>query len=526
MSATRGTLLILDGWGESAPGPGNAIAAATTPALDTLLTRYSSVRLAASGTAVGLPEGVVGNSEIGHLVMGAGRPLAYDSLLVQRAADSGGLRGHPLLREVGEELAAAGRALHLVALCSRGRIHSDSAHLGELLRAAGAAGLRDVRIHAITDGRDVANGTAGQCLADVTAMAAAAGVGRCVSVIGRNYAMDKSGQTGLVERACRLIVDGHGDHAAKDLAAAVAAGPAQDGWWPATRIAGDDGPGAGVRAGDAVLFANFRSDRTAPLADMVVDRLAGTGREVRVLSLARYDTRARIPALVARADASGGLADTLDGAGVRTVRIAEREKFEHVTFFSNGRDARPRPLEEQVCVPTLAGDDYAAGPRMNVAEVVRQVIAAGRRADVGLVIANLANIDVVGHTGHYEATVRATEAVDRAVAEICAAAGENGRWVLLVGDHGNGEQMLQAAPDGGVRPYGGHTCNLVPCVLMAAHGQGLLAPAGVLPALPSVGPTVLSLLGVEPPPAMSPSALLRSRVTRRPNTSRSTTISR
>lgn len=512
MSAARGTLLILDGWGESAPGPGNAIRAANTPTLDDLLTRYPSVRLCASGSAVGLPEGVVGNSEIGHLVMGAGRPLEYDSLLVQRQADNGELRSHPLLLEVCRDLATAGRALHLIGLCSQGRIHSDSAHFGELLRAAGGAGLHDVRIHAITDGRDVANGTARQCLVQLAGMAAAAGVGRCVSVIGRNYAMDKSGKFTLLERACQLILDGQGDHTAEDLAAAVAADPEEDGWWPATVIACDGGPRGGVRAGDAVLFANFRSDRTAPLADMVVDRLAATGREVRVFSLAQYDTHAWIPALVPRADASGGLADALDAAGVRSVRIAEREKFEHVTFFIDGRDARSRPLEEQVCVPTLANDDYVKCPQMNIAGVAQQVIAAGERDDVGLVIANLANIDVVGHTGHYDATVIATEAVDRAVAEICTAAEGSGRWVLLVGDHGNGEEMLQPSPAGGVRPYGGHTHNPVPCVLVAANDQTLFAPPGALPSLPSVGPTVLPLLGLEAPLAMSEPALLRSRV--------------
>ena len=184
-------------------------------------------------------------------------------------------------------------------------------------------------------------------------------------------------------------------------------------------------------------------------------------------------------------------------------RVAEREKFEHVTFFLNGRDPRPRPYEEHVLVPTRVGDDYADHPEMNVAGVADEVCAAARREEIGLVVANLSNIDVVGHTGSYPGTVRATEAVDAAVATILAAAHETGRWVLLVGDHGNGEQMVQLAADGSARPYGGHTDNLVPCVVVPPTGEGgqALPNGGTLPA---VAPTVLGLLGLDRPPTMDP----------------------
>lgn len=504
MTAGNGILLILDGWGEAPPGEGNAITAADTPALDRLRSAYPGPLLAASGGAVGLPDGVVGNSEIGHLVMGAGRPLEYDSLLVQQQADAGGLRTHPGLVRVCRRLAAQGRALHLVGLCSDGRIHSDLAHFSEILHGAAASGAPVVWLHAITDGRDVADGTAGDHLARLREMAEAAGVGAYATVVGRNVAMDKSGQKELTARACRLLVDAEGERTVADAASAVAEGDG-DGDVPPTLV----GACPGVRAGDAILFANFRSDRTAPLVDMIHDRLAASGRgDVSLLSLAEYDTTAEVAALVHRADASGGLADTLEASGVRSVRIAEQEKFEHVTFFVNGRDARQRPGEQHIRVPTTAGADYAGQPGMNVAEVADAVIGAAR-SDVPLVIANLANIDVVGHTGDYAATVKATEAVDQAVARICAAAGDAGRWVLLVGDHGNAEQMFHTAADGTRRPYGGHTHNPVPSVLVPSAGQRLVTrlPDGP-PTLPSVAPTVLDLLGIARPRTISAPSLL------------------
>lgn len=508
MTSTSGILLILDGWGEAVAGDGNAIAAASTPRLDALRAQNSQVLLRASGTAVGLPDGVVGNSEIGHLVMGAGRALEYDSLLVQRQAESGALRAHPLLLEVCRDLSAAGRALHLVGLCSDGRIHSDIAHFGEILSAAADSGLKRVWLHAITDGRDVADGTAGDYLRRLEELADTTGSGVCATVVGRNFAMDKSGRRDLTERAGRLIADATAEQTVPDGPSAAAG--EGDGWLEPTLVASGGTTYPGVKDGDAIVFANFRSDRTTALVELLHQRLDNTGREsVRLLSLAQYDTDTPISPLVERADASGGLADVLQEHGVRSVRIAEHEKFEHVTFFINGRSHQARPYEEHVRVPTACGPNYVEHPQMNVGEVADRVIEASARADVPLVIANLANIDVVGHTGDYKATVSATEATDTAVGRICDAAAAHGRWVILVGDHGNAEQMTQTGADGSVRPYGGHTHNPVPCVLVPSAGQRL---AGDLPdavlTLPAIAPTALDLLGVAAPPSMTARSLL------------------
>jgi 2,3-bisphosphoglycerate-independent phosphoglycerate mutase len=500
-----GILLVLDGWGHADAADDNALALAHTPVLDELVARHPSTLAEASGGAVGLLPGTVGNSEIGHMVIGAGRPLPYDSLLVQQAIDTGALRTHPRLDALLAKTADSSRALHLIGLCSDGQIHAHVEHLSELLAAAAAHGVQRVFIHAITDGRDVADRTGETYLTRVTELAARAGAGRIATVVGRGYAMDKAGNLDLTEQAVTLVADGRG-LSADSVHAALNAGERGDEWVPATVLtaAGD----ARVADGDAVLWFNFRSDRIQQFADRLSEHLTATGRSVDMISLAQYDTRTAIPALVERADASGGLADELAAAGLRSVRIAETEKFEHVTYYINGRDATARNGEEHVRIEGDGATDYVARPGMNLDRVTAAVVEAAARTDVDLVIANLANIDVVGHTGNLAATVTACEATDAAVDQILKAARDSGRWVLAVGDHGNAERMTKQAPDGTVRPYGGHTTNPVPLVIVP-NGSGTPAPA--LPetaTLADVAPTVLQLLGHKPGSAMTGRPLL------------------
>lgn len=503
--AGPGILLVLDGWGHAPAADDNALTLARTPVLDDLVTRFPSTLADASGEAVGLTAGTVGNSEIGHMVIGAGRPVPYDSLLVQQAIATGTLRTHPRLGSVLESTAAAGRALHLIGLCSDGQIHSHIEHLADLLAAASAHRVGRVFIHAITDGRDVADHTADTFLARVSEIAGGAGTGQLASVIGRGYAMDKAGNLDLTEQAVALVADGRGAPVA-GVQQAVNASGRGDEWVPASVLtaAGD----AAVADGDAVLWFNFRSDRIQQFADRLVEHLTASGRSTQMLSLAQYDTRAAIPALVERADASGGLADELSAAGVRSVRIAEAEKFEHVTYYINGRDATVHSVEEHMRITDDGKPDYIARPQMNLDRVTTAVVEAAGRPDVELVVANLANIDVVGHTGHLPATVAACEATDGAVGRILDAARAGGRWVLAVGDHGNAEKMTKKASNGTTRPYGGHTTNPVPLVIV--H-RGSRVPMPVLPdaaTLADVAPTVLHLLGRKPGSAMTGRTLL------------------
>ncbi|WP_433381244.1 2,3-bisphosphoglycerate-independent phosphoglycerate mutase [Streptosporangium sp. CA-115845] len=497
---------MLDGWGHAPPDPGNALSQASTPHLDRLTSGRGATLVQASGEAVGLLPGTVGNSEIGHMVIGAGRPLPYDSLLVQQEIDSGALAANALLKEVCARLATSGRALHLVGLCSDGQIHAHVDHLRELLRIAVFEGVRAVWIHAITDGRDVADGTAAAYLERVEKLSAEAGAGRVASVVGRGYALDKSGDLELTRAAALAMADGTGTGVAHPRDAI--GGPGSSDVWVRPSVVTDAGgvPLGAIGDGDAVLFTNFRSDRIQQLADYLVTHLEPRG--VTVMSLARYDTRAAIAPLVDRADASGGLADELERHGLRSVRIAESEKFEHVTYYLNGRDARVRDVEEHVRIAADSPPDYRSAPGMNLPRVVAAVTKAARRTDVALVVANLANIDVVGHTGDARATVAAAEHTDEAVGAICAVARETGRWVLLVGDHGNAEQMVRPGADGGPRPYGGHTTNPVPLVVVPAPDGPAAREVRVGGTLADVAPTVLALLGCPPGVAMTGRPLL------------------
>ncbi|WP_406406555.1 2,3-bisphosphoglycerate-independent phosphoglycerate mutase [Streptomyces sp. NBC_01643] len=505
---TPGVLLVLDGWGHGPDTESNSIARAETPALHALSAKHPTAYVDASGEAVGLLPGVVGNSEIGHMVIGAGRPLEYDSLLVQRAIDNGSLREHPVLATALAGLARDNRALHLIGLASDGQIHAHVEHLRELLAIAAAHHVPRVWIHAITDGRDVADGTAANYLRRVESIAAQAGTGRIATVSGRGYALDKSGDLALTRPVTDAIADGIGPWAV-NAETAVAHAPRGDVWIEPTVLTGASGAPLGeVANGDVVLFTNFRSDRIQQLADHLLTYLAADGRKVTALSLAVYDTQTAIPPLVPRADAAGGLADELERHGLRSVRIAEKEKFEHVTYYINGRDDRARATEEHIQVKGKTPPDYTARPEMNLQQVTNAVLAACARDDVALVVVNLANIDVVGHTGDAEATVRATEFTDRAVGRIRTAAEAAGRWMLLVGDHGNAEEMAKPGPDGAPRPYGGHTTNPVPAIIVPAPGTVLPEELPEDGTLADIAPTVLTLLGRAPGPAMTGRSLV------------------
>jgi len=493
----QGVLLIIDGWGFAPPAPDNAIALAATPTLDEIAARCPGTLASASGEAVGLLPGHVGNSEIGHMVIGAGRPLAYDSLLLQQEIDSGALLSNARFTGACSRLANRGSVLHLVGLASDGQIHSSVGHFGPLLEAAAMLGVRHARVHAITDGRDVADGTACGYLQQLERDSANAGIGTLATIVGRNYAMDKTGDHAVTASAMHAIADGVGRHREHytDAFPAVRG----DGWVEPTVLPDPDRRAVPIDDGDVVLFVNFRSDRTQQLADMLADQLfkGPRPRSVELLSVAHYDTVAQIPALVTRTDASGGLADGLEEHELASVRVAEREKYEHVTYYMNGRDNRKRPLEVHIRIDGSAHPDYRSQPQMNVARLANVVTRVARSREFPLVIANLSNIDVVAHAGDHQATVAATESVDGAIARICDAAGAAGRWVMLVGDHGNGERMTRPGPDGRSQPYGGHTANPVPLMFLPAPGSS--APRGPARAtLADVAPSIMALLGCSP----------------------------
>jgi 2,3-bisphosphoglycerate-independent phosphoglycerate mutase len=443
------------------------------------------------------------------MVIGAGRPLPYDSLLVQHQIDSGQLRSHEKLSAVCTFLAASDRALHLVGLCSDGQIHAHIDHLGELLTVAATHHVPRVWIHAITDGRDVPDGTAVSYLEQVQKLSVRAGCGRIATIIGRAYALDKTRNLTLTEQAARAIADGEGITVHTPDQAVVQASDRGDEWVaPSVVTTSNHMPLATVQDQDALLLFNFRSDRIQQLANFLVEYFSLTKRNVTMLSLTQYDTRESIPALVSRADASGGLADELAAANLRSVRVAEPEKFEHVTYYINGRSNTKHAVEEHLCIRGEKELDYRTHPQMHLGLVTNTIISAAARPEVALVVANLANIDVIGHTGDFTATVKAAEYTDVAVARIVAGAAQTDRWVLMAGDHGNAEQMARPGPNGIMQPYGGHTTNPVPAVFVPSPGQHLpryITDGGTLA---DIAPTVLTMLGQPPAAAMTGRSLL------------------
>lgn len=503
---TGGILLILDGWGIGPAGPANAITAADTPTLDRIVKNHLLAQLTASGTDVGMEPGVVGNSETGHITIGAGRTIDYDSLRVAQTMNEGALADTAAFAAVGDRLKRSGGVLHLVGLCSSGAIHSALEHVDVLLDSAKHVGVPAVMVHAITDGRDVSDGTAARCLQQLQSYLDGHGLGVIATVTGRGHAMPKGSGGDGVAATCRAITDAHGARAGS---VADALESFSDQHVPPTVLDTAAHRPAPIGPDDEILLFNFRSDRTQQLADAIADRLGPH----RVTTLARYDTRHPLQCLIDRADASGGLSDQLELRGLRTVRIAEPEKFDHVTYYLDGRDRRDRPLDEHVAVPGRGGErTYLEHPETNLDGVVDEIGRAAARHEIALVVANLHNIDVIGHTGDLAATILATEAVDRAVSAVLDHAAVHDRWVLLVGDHGNAEEMTRAGVDGVETPYGGHTTNSVPLVLVPAdprEGPPTLPPTA---SLADVTPTILALLegsGIAPGHLVRPGAQSR-----------------
>jgi 2,3-bisphosphoglycerate-independent phosphoglycerate mutase len=377
-------------------------------------------------------------------------------------------------------------------------VHSHIRHFGALLEAARAAGVERVYLHPSTDGRDVPDGTAARHLDDLEALAGRVGVGRVASVIGRAYTMDRGGNWALTEAAFGLIARGRGApirRPGEAAAAASEAGRPDEKVAPSVVVDAAGQPIGPIADGDALLCVNFRGDRMRQLLQpFTAEQFDGFDRGPRpridVLTLTEYFATPPVPALFPQAGAAGGLPDLLEHHGVRNLRVAESEKFPHVTFFLDGRDERRREGEEHVHVASPKGVDYRDAPELSAAAVTDRIVDAIGRDDVGLVIANLCNADVVGHTGDFEAVKQAVRTVDACVARVHEAAERAGRWLALVGDHGNAEVMWDPATG---KAHVGHTTNPVPFVLADPRDGVALRPDGTLA---DVAPTIAGLLGL------------------------------
>ncbi|MDN5347514.1 MAG: 2,3-bisphosphoglycerate-independent phosphoglycerate mutase [Clostridia bacterium] len=495
-------LVVLDGWGLKEEKEGNAILKANLPNYRRLEATYPTTRLAAAGEAVGLPAGQMGNSEVGHLNLGAGRIVYQELTRISRAIREGSFFANEVLLEAVRSAREAGGSLHLMGLVSDGGVHSHLDHLFALLELARREDLKKVYIHAFLDGRDVPPANALEYIVPLEEECRRLGVGRIATVMGRYYAMDRDRRWERTARAYRAIVAGEGLKAPAATAAveqAYARGETDEFVQP-TVIEERGRPVATVETGDAVIFFNFRADRARQLTRAFVDReftafeRPGGRLQLYFVCLTQYDATIPAPVAFPPQELRRTLGEEIAAAGLKQLRIAETEKYAHVTFFFNGGLEEPFPREDRVLVPSPKVATYDLKPEMSAYEVTEKVL---ERLDLyDFIVLNFANPDMVGHTGVLEATVKALEAVDACLGRIAAAIEERGAPLLITGDHGNAEEMLE--PDGG--PHTAHTSNPVPFILVDRRYRGVKLREG---ALEDVAPTILALLGLPQPPEMT-----------------------
>ena len=501
-------LALLDGYGLSEDGPGNAIELAAKPNLDRMFATYPWAPLSVSGLAVGLPEGQMGNSEVGHLNIGAGRVVYQELTRINKAIDDGTLAANAVLSEAIDVAVTAGRAVHLMGLLSDGGVHSHITHLFALLRMAAERGATRVFVHAFLDGRDVPPESGAGFVAETQDFLAELGIGALATVMGRYYAMDRDKRWERVEKAWRAMILGEGipaEDGSLAVQASYLAGVTDEFVDPIVLTDAEGVPRGTIAEGDTVVFFNFRPDRAREITRAFVDpEFAGFERpvvpSVRFVCLTEYDPT--IPAPVAFPKDLPGcvLADVLAEAGLRQLHIAETEKYAHVTFFLNGGAEPPKPLEERILVPSPKVATYDLQPEMSAPEVTRRLVEAIEAGAADVYIVNYANCDMVGHTGVLDAAVRAVEVVDDGVGRIVDAVLRMGGEALVTADHGNAERMVE--PDGS--PFTAHTTDEVPFIVVSDRVREV-QPGGI-PA--DVAPTMLDLLGIEPPEEWTGRSLL------------------
>ncbi|MEN6413888.1 MAG: 2,3-bisphosphoglycerate-independent phosphoglycerate mutase [Veillonellales bacterium] len=502
-------LLILDGWGIGRPDdPSNAIANSATPHMNLLPELYPATSLACSGEAVGLPEGQMGNSEVGHLNIGAGRVVYQELTRITKAIATGEFFDNRVLRRVMEQAKAGRGVLHLMGLLSDGGVHSHIRHLYALLEMAKRQGISQVYVHCFLDGRDVPPSSGIEYVKDLENKMAELGIGRIASIAGRYYAMDRDKRWERVEKAYNALVQRQGQHAATAQAAveqSYAQGQTDEFVIPTVVDNCSDG---GIQAGDGVIYFNFRPDRGRQLTRAFVDAdFAGFIRPQGLLSLhfatmTQYDETLAVPVAYAPQYLKNTLGEVFSRQGLTQLRIAETEKYAHVTFFFNGGEEKPFTGEERVLIPSPKVATYDLKPEMSALAVTDKVVAEIKTGRYDLIILNYANGDMVGHTGKLAAAVQAVATVDSCLGRVVDAMRDRGGITCITADHGNAECMADPATG---EPFTAHTTNRVPFILVAEKYKGAKLRAG---SLADISPTILELVGIEIPPEMTGRSLL------------------
>ena len=499
-------LMILDGWGIAPPSSTNAVTRARTPHLDYYFNRYPHSQLRCSGGAVGLPEGQMGNSEVGHLSIGSGR-IIYQSLTrISRAVKDGSLEKNPVLVKAMEEARDRGKKLHLLGLLSDGGVHSHIDHLLGLLAMAQKMGVEKVCVHAFLDGRDTPPQSAAPFLEQVEKACRELGVGQIATVSGRYYAMDRDKRWERIRKVYDCMTGGEAleaPSAAEGLAAAYGAGQTDEFVVP-FRVAGVDGK---VEKGDSLIFFNFRPDRARELTHVFTDpEFAGFPRKetalpVHFVSMTEYEKGLQAAVAFPPEAIKDTLAEVVSRAGLHQLHIAETEKYAHVTFFFNGGREQPFPNEDRILVPSPKVATYDLQPEMSAYLVTEKLQEALAKDLYDLVILNFANPDMVGHTGSLEATVKALEAVDECVGSLAETVLQKGGALCITADHGNLEEMEDPVTHA---PMTAHTTNPVPFLVVGAEPGTQVEDGG----LSDIAPTLLDLLDLPEPEAMTGHSLL------------------
>ena len=503
MNKTPTTLIIMDGFGMSASDAGNAVHAARTPRLDQFFQEFAHTELSASGLDVGLPDGQMGNSEVGHTNIGGGRVVFQDLPRISKSIADGDFFTNPAYCHAMDACLEKGAALHLMGLLSDGGVHSHLTHLFALLKMAKDRGLTRVYIHAFLDGRDVSPTSGADFVAQTVAECAKIGVGKIATVMGRYYAMDRDKRWDRVEQAYDAMVYGESAVSNPDPTAAVKASYAAGVTDEFVEPVVCDSEGT-ISDNDSVIFFNFRPDRareiTRTLVDPAFDGFTRQFFPVTFVCNTEYDaTMPNVQVAYPRNTVKNGLGEYLSQMGLTQLRIAETEKYAHVTFFFNGGSETVFPGEDRVLVPSPKVATYDPQPEMSAPEVCAKCVERIESGAYDVVILNFANCDMVGHTGVFDAAVKAVETVDECVGRVVDATLKMGGIAMITADHGNAEQMTE--PDGS--PMTAHTTNLVPFILCGAGTE--LRTDG---RLADIAPTILDVMGLACPPEMDGKTLI------------------
>lgn len=503
-------LIILDGFGYNESTQYNAIAAANTPTWTGLWESYPHTLLHCAGETVGLPDDQMGNSEVGHLHLGAGRLINQDYTAVNKAIRDGSFFSNPALTAAVEKAKTSGKALHIFGLLSPGGVHSHDHQIQAMAELAVRQGLNKVYMHAFLDGRDTPPQSAGASIQALEAKFAELGAGRIASLAGRFYAMDRDNRWDRVEKAYQLIVEGKGEFTAPSAMAGLEQSYARgetDEFVQTTLIVGEGQQPVHLEDGDAVVFMNFRADRAREITKAINDDdFTGFPRQVvrklgAYVTLTEYHQDFTYPIAFPPTSITHTLGEVLAENGLKQLRLAETEKYAHVTFFFNGGKEDPFEGESRILIPSPNVKTYDLQPEMSAGQVTDEMVKAIEGGEFDVIICNYANGDMVGHTGIMEAAVKAVETLDASLKRVVTALDKVGGELLITADHGNVEQMVD--PETGVA-LTQHTTFPVPLVYKGRPGKHLLEDGN----LADIAPTMLDMLGIEKPAVMTGRSLL------------------